>query len=460
MSKFFIRGKKTAGTARLYFRVVKRNPPINILLNSYIEVDVVSWTKAQKSLSAADRYFSKDPGRAVLFRKQEIEMAVENLINRGIYDPAALRRTIADIRFRAQRENDRVREEDLRLREAHAEELKRKNIRAFLDAFVSGMKSGQRQNRNDPYSLSTCKSWTSFSRLYAGFDPGGIYTWDDVDRGFVVRFMGFMEDCGFMLETMNKYLTTMRALVGYAYKDGVHENDRALLFFTKRKVEESDKSAEIYLTQSELRALYEMPLTGTKERVRDVFLVGCFICQRVSDYTAINEDCFVTTPKGTPIIRLIQKKTRTEVKIPIMNETLRLICEKYSYRLPSVSDVIINRYIKLILKELSATVPSLGVKVKTRLTIKQRALALRGRLEVELDTAGNAVMPRYACVTTHTARRSGITNMYLSHRYTMLQMMHVSGHKTEKTFRKYIKLSGDEIADEIDAIANSSENLF
>ena len=46
------------------------------------------------------------------------------------------------------------------------------------------------------------------------------------------------------------------------------------------------------------------------------------------------------------------------------------------------------------------------------------------------------------------------TKLYLSHKYTIVQMMHVSGHKTQKTFMDYIKLSSDEIADEIDAIAN------
>lgn len=35
-------------------------------------------------------------------------------------------------------------------------------------------------------------------------------------------------------------------------------------------------------------------------------------------------------------------------------------------------------------------------------------------------------------------------------------MMHVSGHKTQKTFMDYIKLSSDEIADEIDAITNQT----
>ena len=55
-------------------------------------------------------------------------------------------------------------------------------------------------------------------------------------------------------------------------------------------------------------------------------------------------------------------------------------------------------------------------------------------------------------------RRSGITNMYLTHKYTIVQMMHVSGHKTQKTFMDYIKLSSDEIADEIDAIANGTKS--
>ncbi len=47
-------------------------------------------------------------------------------------------------------------------------------------------------------------------------------------------------------------------------------------------------------------------------------------------------------------------------------------------------------------------------------------------------------MTRYDCVPTHTARCSGITNMYLSHEFTILQMMHISGHKIPKTFMDYL----------------------
>ena len=100
---------------------------------------------------------------------------------------------------------------------------------------------------------------------------------------------------------------------------------------------------------------------------------------------------------------------------------------------------------------------SLAVKVRTKLTMKQRKQEDDGRITVERNSKGEVMMPRYNCVTTHTARRSGITNMYLTHKYTILQMMHVSGHKTQKTFMDYIKLSSDEIADEIDAIANQTK---
>ena len=140
-----------------------------------------------------------------------------------------------------------------------------------------------------------------------------------------------------------------------------------------------------------------------------------------------------------------------------MNPNLRAICDKYAYNLPSVVDVILNRYIKDILKNLSESVPTLGKIVVTKLTQKQKKLEEDAKLVVEHNEKGEVIMPRYKCVTTHTARRSGITNMYLTHKYSIVQMMHVSGHKTQKTFMDYIKLSSDEIADEIDAIANPTK---
>ena len=119
-----------------------------------------------------------------------------------------------------------------------------------------------------------------------------------------------------------------------------------------------------------------------------------------------------------------------------------------------------NRYIKNILKDLSETVPSLKETVPTKLTMKQKEAMRRDKIELETDLNGNVIVPRYDCVTSHTARRTGITNMYLSHKYTILQMMHVCGHKTQKTFMDYIKLSSEEIADEIAEMTKKNNDMW
>ena len=355
------------------------------------------------------------------------------------------------------REEERIKEEQARLIKEGID-AERAKIWNFLNRFCEEIKTGARLNGHSRYAPGTVKAWFSFRKLYDQFDKKHRYTWNMVDRAFVTKFLAFMEKNDYMVSAQNKYLVDLRATVNYAYLDGIHDNDRAMQYFAKKKIEEGDKAIEIYLTEAELQAFYEMPLTGKQDEVRDIFLVGCYTCQRVSDYNDIDKDCFTTTAKGTPVIRLVQKKTRNEVKIPIMNPNLRAICEKYTYNLPSVVDVILNRYIKDILKRLSETVPSLGKMVTTKLTMKQKKLEEEGKLVVERNDKGEVIMPRYNCVTTHTARRSGITNMYLTHKYTIVQMMHVSGHKTQKTFMDYIKLSSDEIADEIDAIANGTKS--
>ncbi|MBD9112972.1 phage integrase SAM-like domain-containing protein [Bacteroides nordii] len=370
----------------------------------------------------------------------------------------------AEAMMKARREEEERRQEEERIKEEQVRLIKegidaeRAKIWNFLNRFCEEIKSGNRLNGHNRYAPGTVKAWFSFRKLYDQFDRKHRFTWYQIDRAFVTKFFVFMEKNDYMVSAQNKYLVDLRAIVNYAYLDGIHDNDRAMQYFSKKKIEDDDKAIEIYLTETELQALYEMPLSGKQDEVRDIFLVGCYTCQRVSDYNDIDKDCFTTTAKGTPVIRLIQKKTRNEVKIPIMNPNLKAICEKYSYNLPSVVDVILNRYIKDILKKLSETTPSLGKKVTTKLTMKQKQLEENDKLVVERNEKGEVIMPRYNCVTTHTARRSGITNMYLTHKYTIIQMMHVSGHKTQKTFMDYIKLSSDEIADEIDAIANGTKS--
>lgn len=68
-------------------------------------------------------------------------------------------------------------------------------------------------------------------------------------------------------------------------------------------------------------------------------------------------------------------------------------------------------------------------------------------MSFERDAYGNVLKPRWQLISTHTARRRGITNMYLSGKYTIPEMMAVSGHKDQRTFLDYVKLSMDELTE-------------
>jgi integrase len=60
--------------------------------------------------------------------------------------------------------------------------------------------------------------------------------------------------------------------------------------------------------------------------------------------------------------------------------------------------------------------------------------------EAELDKADQ--------VSSHTARRSGCTNWYMAD-MSSEQIMKVSGHKTIAEFKKYIRVTDEEIVEEL-----------
>jgi hypothetical protein len=76
---------------------------------------------------------------------------------------------------------------------------------------------------------------------------------------------------------------------------------------------------------------------------------------------------------------------------------------------------------------------------------------LRGKEVIEQTKGGRKVVykrPKYEMIKTHTARRSFCTNAYLTKMDT-LDIMALSGHKTETDFLKYIKVTGKERAKRI-----------
>ena len=473
MGNYFLRTKREKGTASVYLRVQKRNPKLNILVCSKVSVDIQQWDKVTQDVAKWNDYCKTQDGRKVKETLDSISSAIDNLISQGIYDKARIDEVVEDVVFREERERQRIQEEEerqeqerLRLIKEQEEEARKADVILFLENFLEGIKNGRIKNGAENYTLNTCKVWSNFLGILKRFIQIYPFTWKDINKALADRFVSFMEKNGYMVTSINKYIICFKAMIQNAMDQELHNNPIALRAFSKKKIQETDKAKEIYLTKAELQALYEMPLEGLKDKVRDVFLVGCYTCQRFSDYARLEKENFTTTAKGTKVVRIVQEKTGNDVVIPILNDNLLHIAEKYGYDIPKVNDVILNRYIKQILKELSSTVPSLARKERTLLTMKEREKEKQGLVSFERDNKENVIKPRYELVSSHTARRSGITNLYLSGNFDTYQMMSISGHRDEKTFYEYIKLSSDEVADSIakkmderkEAISN--ERLF
>ena len=456
MGNYFLRTKREKGTASVYLRVQKRNPKLNILVCSKVSVDIQQWDKVTQDVAKWNDYCKTQDGRKVKETLDSISSAIDNLISQGIYDKARIDEVVEDVVFREERERQRIQEEEerqeqerLRQIKEQEEEARKADVILFLENFLEGIKNGRIKNKAENYTPNTCKVWSNFLGILKRFIQIYPFTWKDINKALADRFVSFMEKNGYMVTSINKYIICFKAMIQNAMDQELHNNPIALRAFSKKKIQETDKAKEIYLTKAELQALYEMPLEGLKDKVRDVFLVGCYTCQRFSDYARLEKENFTTTAKGTKVVRIVQEKTGNDVVIPILNDNLLHIAEKYGYDIPKVNDVILNRYIKQILKELSSTVPSLARKERTLLTMKEREKEKQGLVSFERDNKGNVIKPRYELVSSHTARRSGITNLYLSGNFDTYQMMSISGHKDEKTFYEYIKLSSDEVADSI-----------
>lgn len=201
------------------------------------------------------------------------------------------------------------------------------------------------------------------------------------------------------------------------------------------KVMEEDVDA-IYLSWKELSSIYHLNLSQLPqlEKYRDLFVLGCLTGFRFSDYSDIKPE-----EVRDGMLYVNQTKTLSTVVVPLKKDAKQILIEKYKMQMPQVSNVNFNYYIKEVAR-------LAGIDEQIKITHK------RGNRVVE------EIKPKYAWVTSHTCRRSFCTNEYLDGTPTNL-IMAISGHKTEKAFRRYIKAEQVQKAQMIKKLWDSRPSL-
>ena len=190
----------------------------------------------------------------------------------------------------------------------------------------------------------------------------------------------------------------------------------------KSKVE-SDKA---YLTESEIQAIYDLPLTKTKEiEVRDCFVLQCYTGQRYSDIKELKDGVVNIDMQGRTTITIVQKKTSTKVVIPVL-PIAKTILEKYDYNIPIYSEFIVTNTIRKLAR-------GAGI-LRQHIDPKDRGSKISKEPISVCDLIG-----------THTARRSYATNM-INRGYDREMIKKITGHKTDSAFQKYVKISSEDAA--------------
>lgn len=309
-------------------------------------------------------------------------------------------------------------------------------LNSYIDRYVKEIESGERLNKKKVlFSLGSVKQFKTFQKIFNEFQKHSKKTYDfgDIDLGFHDRYTGFLTAVAvtskgkaiktkYAPNTVGNHVKRLISIMRAARRENLHSN--TFIDHEDFNILRED-SEQVYLNDAEVRKLFDLDLSRDKrlELIRDVFLVGCYTLQRYGDYSKIRD----ANINGN-YIKLTQGKTKTKVVVPIKPE-LMTILKRYNNNLPYTYEQELNKKIKLI-----ARIAGIDHPVELTRTV--------GGVKKKISYG------KYELITSHTARRSGCTNLHLAE-VPSIDIMKISGHATEREFLKYIRIDAEGVAQKV-----------
>ncbi len=237
----------------------------------------------------------------------------------------------------------------------------------------------------------------------------------EANFNFYQSFLEFLVDKNYAPNSVGTRIKNLRVFLNAAFLQNIPvcPDYRIDLGFEKPQEDVSN----VYLTEAELQQMYWLDLSDKMMRnTRDLFLIGAYTGFRCSDLSTLDMKHFC--PDNT--IKKRTLKTNQDVVIPV-HPMVREILNRRNFDIPKVSIQTFNELIKEVAR--LAGITTLFTYTKTK-----------GN-EIETLTE-----PKWKKVSSHTARRSFATNAYLQN-IPPIAIMKMTGHKSESSFLKYIKIS-------------------
>ena len=426
---FRLRTQKTAGKAPLYVRVQDLNLKVNLMLSTHLDVDIETWNKPHTG-RAFKVYINSPEGRRVYELSEEIKHTIESLLSQGISITSAMtEKLIGDIVYREER--------IIAAQKQHFVTLNQ-----YVDRFITGISSGARQTeKGTNYAASTVKSIRAAMTQFGNFqiEKGRNVDFQDVDMNFYHEYTAYLKEKNYSINSIGKCIKELKTILRAAESEGYEVNPK----YKDKKFKGTRIEVDsIYLNRGDLEKIMDLDISKCSQGyalARDIFMVGVWTAQRVSDYNNLSRENIKQhripkiidnklTYKEFQTVEIRQKKTGAKVSIPVSTE-LKNILERYDYQLPHLEDQLINRYMKDIC----------------------RLAGLDELIQIQTTKGGKAVKEykhKWELVHSHTARRTGATLMYLAG-MDYYDIMRITGHTSPAMLKKYIKADSIEVADKI-----------
>lgn len=261
------------------------------------------------------------------------------------------------------------------------------------------------------------QKYNRFKNILMEFsDYSGIgITFKNIDFIFEDKFFPFLiSELRMQNNTAYHQVRLLKIFMKWATQREYNTNEKYKSFLIEHK-----STTIVTLSEAEIRKLYDHDFKNERlERTRDIFVFQCQVGARYSDIFKMDRDDIKRVNLSHR-----QIKTKNDVEIELSEIALEILRKYYDYPepLPVISEQKMNKYIK----------EACGLAGINEVIKKY---TYRGNEEIVTKKK------KFELISTHTARRSFITNSLIAGN-SIPEVMSESGHKSLSSFQKYIDLS-------------------
>jgi site-specific recombinase XerD len=306
-----------------------------------------------------------------------------------------------------------------------SKEQSEQTLFTFIDEFIERSRTQPNTITKKLVSSGTIQSYIVTKNLLKRFNDE-VYKIDfeSITLSWYYDFLEFCNKQNLSINYFGKNIKTLKTFMTNAVELGLTNNEQ---FKSRKFIVLKEETDSVYLTTNELEKLWELDLSinKTMQTARDLFLIGAYTGLRVSDYNSLSERN-IKTELGVRMLKVKTEKTGRIVAIPLHPIIEQILIRYEGTPPPKMSDQKLNDLIKVIAE--NAGLDSVEYITQTK-----------GGKEITVKKY------KFELVVTHTARRSFCTNAYLAG-MSSLDIMSISGHKTESSFMKYIKVTPEQVA--------------